>query len=441
MKLGWVYFSESENKKSLDMLSRLLIPGAMDELGLGLVRDAFSNEFFPGTSTIQTRAKYFIILNNILDDFSSVNIENKSIQQLLENFRKEEYLCAKRLNSIYKNKDGEPVNGIIGGDNEYVASFDSWIKRTPSQIYWSGLKTYEIVSSEIISVRNYLSKSLNEKSKTKANEQGKKRNGKEEDSYNYDAATNDIKQFNVGCNTEETYLKSKNWIEELTIDLSKEESSFLNTRIQTSILSSGKLISWLLKKNINIKTIMEGYDEQNEKECKHRFEYFINQLKQRYKDIPQDYLDLFETACNYNRLSTIARIRYNIILSDYKNKEWEELFNRYITETGSIDKELIAKIYIRFKNLNPRDKEFLSNILKEYNNNISGQLDNFRKFDEYLIKQEQDIKGKKKARLLNKDKKLDNKGRQVWIGGYELDFRLSNVAIILDDIFNGLNNA
>ena len=36
--------------------------GAVDELGTGIVRDAFANYFFPGTSTIQTRAKYFLIV-------------------------------------------------------------------------------------------------------------------------------------------------------------------------------------------------------------------------------------------------------------------------------------------------------------------------------------------------------------------------------------------
>ena len=35
---------------------------ALDELGIGLIRDGFSDLFFPGTSTIQTRAKYFFIV-------------------------------------------------------------------------------------------------------------------------------------------------------------------------------------------------------------------------------------------------------------------------------------------------------------------------------------------------------------------------------------------
>ncbi|MEX2417466.1 MAG: DUF6361 family protein [Actinomycetota bacterium] len=30
--------------------------GSVDEIGVGVIRDAFADMFFPGTSTIQTRA-------------------------------------------------------------------------------------------------------------------------------------------------------------------------------------------------------------------------------------------------------------------------------------------------------------------------------------------------------------------------------------------------
>ena len=40
--------------------------GAVDELGIGIIRDAFANYFFPGTSTIQNRAKYFLIVPYVL---------------------------------------------------------------------------------------------------------------------------------------------------------------------------------------------------------------------------------------------------------------------------------------------------------------------------------------------------------------------------------------
>ena len=61
MQLGWVDFSREDREKVLDVMNLLQEQGAVDELGIGLIRDAFANYFFPRTSTVQTRAKYFLI--------------------------------------------------------------------------------------------------------------------------------------------------------------------------------------------------------------------------------------------------------------------------------------------------------------------------------------------------------------------------------------------
>ena len=58
MQLGWVDFSKADREKVLDVMNLLQEQGAVDEIGIGLIRDAFANYFFPGTSTVQTRAKY-----------------------------------------------------------------------------------------------------------------------------------------------------------------------------------------------------------------------------------------------------------------------------------------------------------------------------------------------------------------------------------------------
>ena len=62
MELGWIDFSKTERNKILSVLDLLSESGTLDELGIALVRDGFSNLFFPGTTTIQTRAKYFFIV-------------------------------------------------------------------------------------------------------------------------------------------------------------------------------------------------------------------------------------------------------------------------------------------------------------------------------------------------------------------------------------------
>lgn len=62
MQLGWIDFSKEDRQKAFDVINLLSEQGAVDELGIGVIRDAFANYFFPGTSTIQTRAKYFLIV-------------------------------------------------------------------------------------------------------------------------------------------------------------------------------------------------------------------------------------------------------------------------------------------------------------------------------------------------------------------------------------------
>ena len=57
MQLGWVDFSKADREKVLDVMNLLQEQGAVDEIGIGLIRDAFANYFFPGTSTVQTRAE------------------------------------------------------------------------------------------------------------------------------------------------------------------------------------------------------------------------------------------------------------------------------------------------------------------------------------------------------------------------------------------------
>lgn len=70
MQLGWIDFSKEDRQKAFDVINLLSEQGAVDELGIGVIRDAFANYFFPGTSTIQTRAKYFLIVPYMLIDYS-----------------------------------------------------------------------------------------------------------------------------------------------------------------------------------------------------------------------------------------------------------------------------------------------------------------------------------------------------------------------------------
>ena len=58
----WLDYSERERQKMLKVVDLFREHDTRDELRVGSVRDAFADMLFPGTSTIMTRARYFLLV-------------------------------------------------------------------------------------------------------------------------------------------------------------------------------------------------------------------------------------------------------------------------------------------------------------------------------------------------------------------------------------------
>ena len=58
----WLDFSEAQQRKVLEALKGFEDKETVDDLGFGPIRDAISGTFFPGTSVLQTRARYFLFV-------------------------------------------------------------------------------------------------------------------------------------------------------------------------------------------------------------------------------------------------------------------------------------------------------------------------------------------------------------------------------------------
>lgn len=132
MPLGWIDFSKSERNKVLSVLELLSEQGTLDELGIAPIRDGFSELFFPGTTTIQTRAKYFFIIPYALRDLELGKETNPA--KAMRELDQIEQDCGK---TFLKNNPG--MDGIIG--SRALAS-GGWVKQAPSRIYWAGLRKY-----------------------------------------------------------------------------------------------------------------------------------------------------------------------------------------------------------------------------------------------------------------------------------------------------------
>ena len=101
-----------------------------EELGLAQIRDALGDGLFPGTSTLHTRARYFLFIPWI---YAKVSASNGS----LEDARREE------LRLIEALKQSSPdETGIIG------VNAGKTLKSVASTMYWSALSSYGILTSK-----------------------------------------------------------------------------------------------------------------------------------------------------------------------------------------------------------------------------------------------------------------------------------------------------
>jgi Family of unknown function (DUF6361) len=127
--LSWLDFSARDRQRALDVVDLLRERSTVDELGLGLVRDAFADLLFPGTSTIQTRARYFLFIPWIYVELEWLRVP--SIQAASRSHKAE-------ITLIDALADSGESAGVIGIQARKT------LKRLPSGVYWNGLRSWGI---------------------------------------------------------------------------------------------------------------------------------------------------------------------------------------------------------------------------------------------------------------------------------------------------------
>ena len=127
--LGWLDLDAAASERVGTLLRSLEEPATLDVLGLGSVRDAFSDMLSPGTSTIQTRLRYFIFLPWIFSRLEAQRVPQADFARMLRE-------SEARLIDCLRHQG--PNQGVIG----YTAGRE--LKRMPSGTYWGGLGAWGI---------------------------------------------------------------------------------------------------------------------------------------------------------------------------------------------------------------------------------------------------------------------------------------------------------
>ena len=127
--LTWLDYSEQDRRRAFEVIDLFRETSTVDELGLGSVRNSYSDLFFPGTSTVQTRACYFLLV-----PWTFLRLERLgfSSSEVARRARRAELNLSRRM---LAGNDTQGVFGSQAGDA---------LKRLPSEVYWGGLRSWGI---------------------------------------------------------------------------------------------------------------------------------------------------------------------------------------------------------------------------------------------------------------------------------------------------------
>lgn len=134
--IAWLDTTVEEQRMARDLIAMFSETESRDELGLGQMRDAFSDLLFPGVSVVQTRARYYLFIPWCYTHGAANGMSGQVAKKKGE-WRERELIIALRAANLDDNA------GLIG--KRAGAS----LRTLPSSIYWSGMTKYGVLSNAV----------------------------------------------------------------------------------------------------------------------------------------------------------------------------------------------------------------------------------------------------------------------------------------------------
>ena len=128
----WLDHDAEQARRSAELVRALAEPDTVDSIGIGAIRDGFAGIFFPGTSTIQTRVRYFLLVPWAMRAVASRRPRDRA---QYDRFLNE--IETTTIASLIAGNDKD-VLGVIGRQRGAAT------KRKASSVYWSALGEWGI---------------------------------------------------------------------------------------------------------------------------------------------------------------------------------------------------------------------------------------------------------------------------------------------------------
>ncbi len=132
--IAWLDASREDQRRMREIVNLFAQHESRDELGIGQVRDAFSDRLFPGTSTLHTRARYLLLIPWC---YRAAARSARTAEELEARAGKNERHLIVALNNA------GATEGLIGR----LAL--TKLKTLPSSLYWSALSQYGVLVGDV----------------------------------------------------------------------------------------------------------------------------------------------------------------------------------------------------------------------------------------------------------------------------------------------------
>lgn len=405
MEIGYINFSAEERNNIYKVIQSIRDHQAIDELGIGRIRDAFSNKMFPGMSTLQNRAKYFTVLPALY--LEAEKKKYKNVEEVRQTVLDLEIKLTRQLMNGSPNADGITGSSVI---KQAERSRSRYVKYDPSYIYWGGLVTYGMAATDGSLYRLIYERSLKRRNRPvriHSNDDDQEQGDDEE-------TAGDTPIFNAGGLHYVFDGKTP-----ISLDLTSAEAGFIKGQILTSEQSRDSLLAYLLKTNEPIaKSWLDNAS--------------------LWQNLPSDFLLTYTLSAAFSRFIYLLRIFYNYIYDkktgneDGANKNMDS-FKDYLTansESCTVEAVSTVIIYVSNTVTDTALKIFCLEAASCVEHNDLSGLENC------IVRREKETKGPTRAKLTNWKKFVGQSHGDPGL----LDYRWSLVYNMIQEIRKGLVN-
>jgi len=218
---GWLDTDHAQRRRMLEVVDLFKEQGTVDELGIGSIRDTFSDALFPGTSTLLTRLRYVLFVPWLVDRAVRSTL---TVDDAVRRLRVDEVRLIESLLEGYREEERGRNQGILG------QTARAKLKRMPSEVYWGPLGRWQLRTWDTSVVGH-----LRRGSALRAAGRGRT----ETDDPGARDRILDTGFDLAGLEPPEELLRST------TFDLRPEEAEVLLERLRTT--THGSLLGWLLE--------------------------------------------------------------------------------------------------------------------------------------------------------------------------------------------------